>query len=43
VKSPAIDFDEAFDKITASAQKFNVDRVQQADVVRAGGPPDDES
>jgi ParB family chromosome partitioning protein len=42
-KSPIVDFDEAFDKITASAQKFDVDRVQQADVVRAGGPPDEES
>ena len=37
VKSPTIDFDEAFDKITASAQKFNVERVKQDDVARTGG------
>jgi ParB family chromosome partitioning protein len=42
-KAPVIDFDEAFDKITASAEKFNVDRVRQEDVAKAGGgPPDDE-
>jgi ParB family chromosome partitioning protein len=42
-KAASIDFDEAFDKITASARKFNVERVRQEDVVRAGGgPPDDE-
>jgi ParB family chromosome partitioning protein len=42
-KTATIDFDEAFDKITASAVKFNTDRVRQEDVVRAGGPPDDEN
>ena len=42
-KAPSIDFDEAFDKITASAQKFNVDKVRQEDVARSGGAPDDES
>jgi ParB family chromosome partitioning protein len=42
-KATAFDFDEALDKIIASAQKFNVDRVKQEDVVRAGGgAPDDE-
>ena len=41
-KAPSIDFDEAFDRITASARKFNVDRVRQEDVVRAGGSPADE-
>jgi ParB family chromosome partitioning protein len=42
-KAPTIDFDEAFDKVTASAEKFKVDRVRQEDVVKAGGgPPDDE-
>ena len=42
-KAPTIDFDQAFDKITASAEKFNIDKVKQEDVVRAGGgPPDDE-
>jgi len=43
-KAPSIDFDEAFDKITASAAKFNVERVRQEDVAKAGGgPPDEES
>jgi ParB family chromosome partitioning protein len=41
-KAPVIDFDEAFDKITASAQKFNVERVRQEDVAKAGGGPPDE-
>ena len=43
-KATSFDFDEALDKIIASAQKFNVDRVKQEDVVRAGGgaAPDEE-
>jgi ParB family chromosome partitioning protein len=41
-KAPSIDFDEAFDKITASAQKFNVDKVNQNDVAKSGGAPDEE-
>jgi ParB family chromosome partitioning protein len=41
-KAPAIDFDEAFDRITASAAKFNVDRVRQEDVAKTGGGPPDE-
>jgi ParB family transcriptional regulator, chromosome partitioning protein len=36
-KATSFDFDEALDKIIASAVKFNVDRVKQEDVVRAGG------
>jgi ParB family chromosome partitioning protein len=42
-KATSFDFDEALDRIIASAQTFNVDRVKQQDVVRAGGAPDDES
>jgi len=43
VKSPTLDFDEAFDKIIASAQKFNVEKVKQDDIAKtAGGPPDEE-
>ncbi len=41
-KATTFDFDETLDKIIASAQKFNVDRVKQEDVVRAGGAPPDE-
>jgi len=36
-KATSFDFDEALDKIIASARKFNVDRVRQEDVVKAGG------
>lgn len=43
-KATSFDFDEALDRIIASAQKFNVDRVKQEDVAKAGGgaPPEDE-
>src|SRR6266576_1266447 len=42
-KATTFDFDEALDKITASAAKFNVDRVKQEDVAKVGGAaPDDE-
>ena len=38
-KATSFDYDEALDRIIASAQKFNVDRVKQEDVVRSGGGP----
>jgi ParB family transcriptional regulator, chromosome partitioning protein len=43
-KATSFDFDETLDKIIASAAKFNVDRVKQEDVVKAGGgaPPDED-
>ena len=41
-KAESFDFDEALDKIIASAAKFNVDRVKQEDVAKAGGGPPDE-
>lgn len=43
-KATSFEFDEAFDKIIASAQKFNVDRVNQQDVAKTGGgaPPEEE-
>jgi ParB family transcriptional regulator, chromosome partitioning protein len=41
-KATSFDYDEALDKIIAGAQKFNVDRVKQEDVVKAGGGPPDE-
>ena len=41
-KADSFDFDEALDKITASASKFNVDRIKQEDVAKAGGGPPDE-
>jgi ParB family chromosome partitioning protein len=44
-KSTEFDFDEVIDKMTASAKKFNVDKVKQEDVAKASGggaPPDEE-
>jgi ParB family chromosome partitioning protein len=41
-KSTEFDFDEVIDKMAASAKKFNIDKVRQEDVVRAGGGPPDE-
>jgi ParB family chromosome partitioning protein len=43
-KATSFDFDDTLDKIIASAQKFNVDRVSQQDVAKAGGgaPPEEE-
>jgi len=38
-KATSFDFDETMDKIIASAQKFNVDKVNQQDVAKAGGGP----
>jgi ParB family transcriptional regulator, chromosome partitioning protein len=36
-KATSFDFDETLDKIIASAQKFNSDRISQQDVAKAGG------
>ena len=36
-KSTEFDFDEIIDKMTASAKKFNVEKVRQEDVAKAGG------
>jgi ParB family chromosome partitioning protein len=42
-KATSFDFDETMDKIIASAQKFNVEKVNQQDVAKvAGGPPPEE-
>jgi ParB family chromosome partitioning protein len=41
-KAESFDYDETLDKIIASAQKFNVDRVKQEDVAKSGGVPDEE-
>jgi ParB family chromosome partitioning protein len=38
-KAPSIDFDEALDRILASALKFNTARVTREDVAKAGGGP----
>jgi ParB family chromosome partitioning protein len=36
-KAASFDFDATLEKITASAVKFNVERVKQSDVAKAGG------
>jgi ParB family chromosome partitioning protein len=41
-KATSFDFDEALDKIIATAAKFNVERVKQEDVAKAGGPAAEE-
>jgi ParB family chromosome partitioning protein len=41
-KATTFDFDDALDRILASAAKFNVDRVRQEDVVRAAGAPEED-
>jgi ParB family transcriptional regulator, chromosome partitioning protein len=42
-KATSFDFDETLDKIVASAQKFNTDKISQQDVAKvAGGPPPDD-
>jgi ParB family transcriptional regulator, chromosome partitioning protein len=41
-KATSFDYDEALDKIIASAAKFNVDRVKQEDVAKSGGGSPDE-
>jgi ParB family chromosome partitioning protein len=42
-KATEFDFDEVLDKMVASARKFNVEKIKQEDVAKAGGgPPPDE-
>jgi ParB family chromosome partitioning protein len=43
-KATEFDFDEVIDKMAASAKKFNVEKIKQEDVARAGGgtPPEED-
>jgi len=41
-KATSFDFDEALDRIVASATKFNPDRIRQEDVAKVGGGPADD-
>ena len=41
-KSTEFDFDDVLDRMKKNAQKFNVEKVKQEDVVRAGGGPVEE-
>lgn len=38
-KSGEFDFDEVLEKLTASAEKFNTDKVKREDLARMGGAP----
>ena len=38
-KATSFDFDEVLQKMTASAGKFNIDKVKAEEVTRASGPP----
>ena len=40
-KSTEFDFDDVLGRMKKNAEKFNVDRVKQEDVVRAGGPSEE--
>jgi ParB family chromosome partitioning protein len=41
-KAASFDFDEVMEKMTASAGKFNIDRVKPEEVTKAAGPPDED-
>jgi ParB family chromosome partitioning protein len=41
-KATSFDFDEVLEKMTASAGKFNIDKVKPEEVTRASGPPGDD-
>jgi ParB family chromosome partitioning protein len=41
-KATEFEFDEVMDKMLASARRFNVDKVKQEDVAKAGGAPAEE-
>jgi ParB family chromosome partitioning protein len=41
-KATAFDFDEVFLKMIASAQRFNVEKIRQEDLARAGGAAEPE-
>jgi ParB family chromosome partitioning protein len=40
--STEFDVDEVLDKMHRSAAKFNVDKIKQQDIVRAGGAAEEE-
>jgi ParB family chromosome partitioning protein len=41
-KAAEFDFDEVFGKMTASAGRFNIDKIRQEDLARTGGAPEPE-
>jgi len=41
-KAREFDFDEVFGKMTASARRFNIEKIRQEDLARTGGAPEPE-
>lgn len=39
--APPLSFDEALDRMTKAAEKFNPDKIKAADLAQSGGAPDD--
>ncbi|MBS0181771.1 MAG: hypothetical protein JSS39_05165 [Nitrospira sp.] len=39
--APALSFDEALDRMTQAARKFNPDKIKMGDLAKSGGAPDD--
>jgi len=39
--APALSFDDALDRMTQAAQKFNPDKVKMDDLAKSGGAPDE--
>jgi ParB family transcriptional regulator, chromosome partitioning protein len=40
--APPLSFDEAIDRMTKAAEKFNADKIRTEDLARSGGPPDED-
>jgi ParB family chromosome partitioning protein len=39
--APALSFDDALDRMTQAAQKFNPDKIKMDDLAKSGGAPDE--
>jgi ParB family chromosome partitioning protein len=39
--APPLSFDEAFDRMTKAAAKFNPDKIKMDDLAKSGGVPDE--
>ena len=39
--APPLSFDEALERMTQAAQKFNPDKIKMDDLAKSGGAPDD--
>ena len=39
--APPLSFDEALDRMTQAATKFNPDKIKMDDLAKSGGAPDD--